>query len=387
MKRCLALAFALLLLPDWALSADPIVTLVQENSSVKVLIGEDVFTVYYHGTDRRKPFFLPVTGPGGFELLKQAVATERPDGLGRKVVVASQAVTLEGTTGAPATVRFGDVLEIGKIEANRLWVTGKEGWISRTDIAPLAAVVTRMINDDPAPTKDRYSTDKYDHPHHKGLWFAVDEINEIKFWMEASLIRTQSVHIEKSGGPVAEMTIVNHWLDKEDRPIFVETTKVSFDVNRLLTYDAVLTPAIDEIHIGDTKEGMFAIRLPGSMHEKGGKGVVTSSNGLQTSKNAWGKTASWVNYDGPVDGHLFGVTLLDSAQNPWPSRYHVRDYGLFAVNPFGAGAYTDKTDDPQPKHERVLKKGESLHFKFGAWIHGPEVTPEQIQTVYNRFSN
>lgn len=40
--------------------------------------------------------------------------------------------------------------------------------------APDGAIITRPI-DDP--------TDK-DHPHHKGIWLAVDEVNEIKFWAE-----------------------------------------------------------------------------------------------------------------------------------------------------------------------------------------------------------
>jgi len=385
MPRLMICLLSLVLLPNLAWSAEPVVTLEQSPASVKVLIGEDVFTVFHYGADRRKPFFLPVTGPGGFELLQKGVAEEKAGSIGRKVVVASESVVLKTPTGNGATVQYGDILEIGSLSGNQLQLAGKQEWISRSDIAPLAAVVVRLINDDPSPSKDRVTGDKYDHPHHKGIWFSVDEINEHRHWMEGSLVRTQSVELKKSGTSAAELHFVNHWLDKKEQPLLIETTTVTITSDRLLIYDTVLAPAEDQVHIGDTKEGMLAIRLMGTMREMAGGGPVINSNGLKTSAKGWGKTAAWVNYDGPIDGHVFGVTLMDARENPWPSRYHVRDYGLFAVNPFGAGAYTAGTADVQPKHDRTLKQGETLHFKFGVWIHGPNVTIDQIQQVYNRL--
>jgi hypothetical protein len=131
---------------------------------------------------------------------------------------------------------------------------------------------------------------------------------------------------------------------------------------------------------------MFAIRLPNSMRELASGGPVTNAEAAQGTKEAWGKTAHWVDYDGPVDGHIFGVTLMDSPRNPWESRYHVRDYGLFAVNPFGGGAYTKGTNDEQPEHNRTLKKGETLQFTYGAWIHGDEVDADEINAVFEQFA-
>lgn len=386
MRPFALLTVCLLLTGPCALAADETVTLVKGEQSVKVMIGEDVFTVYRFGTDRRKPFFQPVTGPGGFELLKQAVATEPAGSQGRKVFVASESAPLGTSQGTGRSVHYGEILEIGKIEGDRLWIAGQDSWIKRSDVAPLAAIVTRLINDDPKPIKDRMSPDYYDHPHHKGIWFSVDEINDIKFWMEDSLVTSQSVEVSPaSGHHPATMKIVNHWLDKANQPVLREATTVTFFPNRGLIYDATLSPAGAEVHIGDTKEGMFAIRLPNSMREFAGGGPVTNADGLEGTKAAWGRTSNWVNYDGPVDGHVFGVTLMDFAQNPWKSRYHVRDYGLFAVNPFGAGAYTSGTDDAQPPHARTLKQGESLRFRYGAWIHGPDVSSDQINRIYARF--
>jgi hypothetical protein len=386
MKWFAAGGLALVLFASVVVADDPKVTLVPEKESVKVLIGDDVFTVLKYGKERRKPFFLPVTGPGGWELLKAAVAEGQPGSLSRKVVIASETAPLTGTqSNDEKMLRYGDIAEITEIKGNKLKVGDGDGWIQRSDVAPLAATVIRPLNEDPAIKKDLISDDKYDHPHHKGIWFSVDEINRSRHWMERDLVQNQQVELEGSGTDSARLKLVNNWLDEKGQLVLIEKSTVTFHPNRLIEYDAELIAAVDDLHIGDTKEGMFAIRVPASMKEKGGGGIVTNSDGLKTTKECWGKTADWVNYDGPIEGHMFGVTIMDAPQNPWRSRYHVRDYGLFSVNPFGAGAYTGGSEDKQPPHDRTLKKGESLRFKYGAWIHGPNVTPEQINEIYKKL--
>jgi len=385
MTRFCVCLLALVFLQNLSQAATPTVTLIQETASVKVMIGDDVFAVYHYGHDRKKPFFLPISGPGGFELLKQAVATEKPGQIGRKVVVASESVTLKGENGPGSTVKQGEILEISEIEGNQLHLAGKPEWISRKDIVPVAALVVRLINDAPAPTTDVINGDKYDHVHHKGLWFAVDQLNEHEHWGEKSLIRNQSVKLEGSGTSAAKIHVVNHWLDDDEKPLMTETSTITLTPDRFITYDAQLASAVDDLHLGDTKEGMLAIRMAGSMREDRSGGPVVSAEGVKTSDANWGKPARWIDYDGIIDGHVFGIAIMDSPKNPWPSRYHVRNYGLFALNPFGAGAYTAKTDHPEPKHDRHLKKNESLHFTFGVWIHGANVTPDQVEAMYKKL--
>ena len=41
-----------------------------------------------------------------------------------------------------------------------------------------------------------------DHPHHKGVWNSVDEINGIKFWREDGPIRNITVRVIQAGGPL-----------------------------------------------------------------------------------------------------------------------------------------------------------------------------------------
>src|SRR5579872_5816678 len=61
-----------------------------------------------------------------------------------------------------------------------------------------------------------------DHPHHKGIWCAIDEVNGIEFWAEKGKIENQSVELSPASGNPATIKMVNHWLDKEGKPVLVE---------------------------------------------------------------------------------------------------------------------------------------------------------------------
>ncbi len=61
----------------------------------------------------------------------------------------------------------------------------------------------------------------------------------------------------------------------------------------------------------------------------------------------WGKRAAWVDYSGPIDGQTLGIAFFDDPGNPGhPNRWHARDYGLFAANPFCAHGMDPSPPDP-----------------------------------------
>ena len=43
------------------------------------------------------------------------------------------------------------------------------------------------------PLVDPKARPRIDHPHHRGLWFAVDAVNGIKYWAEGGTIANVSV--------------------------------------------------------------------------------------------------------------------------------------------------------------------------------------------------
>ena len=73
-------------------------------------------------------------------------------------------------------------------------------------------IITRPIND----------PDDKDHPHHKGIWLAVDEVNEVKFWAEQGKIlnKTLASTPATAAGP-AKLTLTNHWLVADGQPVLI----------------------------------------------------------------------------------------------------------------------------------------------------------------------
>ncbi|TWT40131.1 hypothetical protein KOR42_49790 [Thalassoglobus neptunius] len=364
------------------------VELKQNSMSVKATIDGEVFAVFNFDPQRKKPFVLPVTAPGGFEILEAAEETEEPGAAGRQVIIAEETPTVIDQQAAPEVdaPSLGDIYKVTSVENDRVYLPELSGWLSKSDVAPVVSTVTRLINDNPSGIKDRKNPLYYGHPHHKGVWLSVDEVNGIKFWNEDGIIRNVSVELVEASGNPAVIQVKNHWLDGEGEPLLEESTQIKIHANRLMTYDVTLKAVADEVEIGDTKEGMFAIRLPNSMREMISGGPVTNAAGEVGSNISWGRETPWIDYCGPIDGHVFGVTLMDHPQNPWKSRYHVRNYGLFAINPFGSGAYTKGRDDAQEAHHRIMKRGkDSLQFKYGLFVHADQVPNEEIQKVYEEF--
>lgn len=235
--------------------------------------------------------------------------------------------------------------------------------------APEGAIITRPL-ENPA-----------DHPHHKGVWISIDEVNELKFWAEKAKIKNVSVKpLEKEGSP-ASFEVVNHWLGEDEKPVVIEKTVVSVHPNRLVEFDILFTAGEKEVTFADTKEGLFGIRVVDSMREKEG-GKVVNADGKQGTKEAWGQTSRWVDYYGEVDGKTVGVAIFDHPYNFRPSRYHVRDYGLFSISPFGEKSYTN---GKFPENPLVLEPGKSVRLRYALYVHAGDTNAANVNQVYEGY--
>ena len=84
-----------------------------------------------------------------------------------------------------------------------------------------------------------------------------------------------------------------------------------------------------------------------------------------------------------IDGKLHGVAIMDHPANFRPSRYHVRDYGLFSVSPFGEGAYQNDKAKAQPV---VLEKGKpALRVRYALHIHAGDAAAGKVAEAYEQF--
>jgi hypothetical protein len=221
-----------------------------------------------------------------------------------------------------------------------------------------------------------------DHPHHKGLWNAIDEVNGVKFWAEKGVIRTTQVQITSASGKSASFRATNEWLSAETgKAEVIEEVQVTVYPSRLLVYDMTFHAAHGPVTFEDTKEGLFGFRVAPSMKEKNG-GRVTASDGSTTTMKCWGRSFPWVDYSGEVGGKTAGVTIMDHPGNFRPSRYHVRDYGLFSVSPFGEKAYTNGASPAAPVH---LEKEKSLRLRYGLYVHDGDAAAAGIPAVFETF--
>jgi len=233
-------------------------------------------------------------------------------------------------------------------------------------------VLTRKLND---PEDD-------DHPHHKGVWVAVDEINDIKYWVERGPIVNRKVDVVQATGNPAVLEVSNEWQNVAgDTPVISEYTRISIFANRLMTYDIRFAAEHGDVEFGDTKEGLLGYRMTPSMKEKN-TGKVISSDGTEGTAACWGKPFAWIDYSGTVGDGTYGVTLMDHPGNFRPSRYHVRNYGLFSISPFGERAYTKGKETAKHVH---LKKGEDLSLKYAIYFHDGDAEAGGVKAAYKQF--
>jgi hypothetical protein len=230
----------------------------------------------------------------------------------------------------------------------------------------------------------------HDHPHHRSMWSAFDEVNGVNNWAETPG-HGFTRHLEfrdLTEGPVfGEFTGAGKWTSAEDAPVLDETRTVRLynagANTRLLDYTLTLKAAYGDVTFNDTKEaGLLSIRVATSM-DGTENGLITNSEGGIGEADCWGYKARWTDYSGPAgaDKSTFGFTVFDHPTNPGhPTRWHVRDYGLFSANPFSTAAFGQGEASPF-----TLPAGESVTFRYRVLIHTDSANKENLESVWKNF--
>lgn len=270
-------------------------------------------------------------------------------------------------------------------------------------IGPNAAGVTREY---PAP-----GGVKFDHVHHSSIWFGHDGMNGVNFWgVSAGAGRVENTGFSevKAEGNTASFSAKSRWLTAggelvlEDERHFV--VKALPGGARQMDVRLTFVASAGEVRFRDTKEGAMGIRVARSMAMAGhkfapeeGRGHILTSAGKRDGL-AWGTRGTWTSYFGPdPSGETVSVTMMDHPLNlNHPTWWHVRDYGLFAANPFGRSDFeaTGEALNQGPtagergvsKVSHTIAGGTSLTQRYRILIEKGEPASAKLDAVFEAYS-
>lgn len=254
---------------------------------------------------------------------------------------------------------------------------------------PTGSNVTRHF-----PLKNGVAGEQDDHPHHLSFWMAHGAVGGADFWHGAqNRIETRALRDITSRGQAGEeavtFTAELAWLAGE-RVVLTEERRYLFQFSpQKFTVDVqcVLMAGDQSVLFGDTKEGMFAIRVTPTLRSKGAvaKGRIFDSAG-RTGNACWGQRSCWVAYTGPdAGGKPLTIALMDHPDNlRHPTWWHARDYGLLAANPFGRHDFENKQEQPQ-LGDYTLTSGKPLTQTYRLVLASGPGEAAELAAEFERF--
>ncbi|MDP4259928.1 MAG: PmoA family protein [Bacteroidota bacterium] len=255
--------------------------------------------------------------------------------------------------------------------------------------APDEQVITRGFPMRPRPGEPT------DHPHHLGLWFNYENVNGLDFWNNSyaipvekrhsyGWIRTES-HPETHDGMEGILRYAASWTDQQKNVLLQENTTLSFSANareRVIERKTTLT-AMQDVDFPDAKDGLMGLRVarelqipsntPGEyIDDKGNVTRVAAGNDPLINGNyltsegkqgdsAWATRGAWCMLYGKKGADTISIVMIDHPANPgYPTYWHARGYGLFALNPLGEKIFSKGAETMNFR----LKKGQSATFRY-----------------------
>ena len=271
-------------------------------------------------------------------------------------------------------------------------------------IGPHGLAMTRAF-----PMQD-IAGEKQDHPHHRSLFFGLENAGGWNTWHEKASYSKNGRIVQR--GPVSRLgrQVCSRVLAAEISP---EATSASLVIKidsltpdgtlyleekrhhlfhldeisgaRVIDIERTLTCPTNSkgLTLVGKKDSGLSLRVAHSLCVDAGQGGrIVNSLGHIDAK-AWGKRADWVDFNGPVNGRTVGIAMLnhpDSFRHPTP--WHVRSYGLFTANPF---ALKEVAKEQHPSDVQ-LASGESITLKHRILLHEGDEKTADIAAAWERYT-
>lgn len=245
--------------------------------------------------------------------------------------------------------------------------------------------------------------EQHDHPHHRGVWFGHQGVGGADCWLE---VASKNYEGEKQKEFLASLGTIEHtafteisanptqavirsnndYLDSSGKKLMADARTMIFSMSNgqlVLDFDIKLMGKYGDVELQDMKDAGLNVRVPTSMSLTDGEGHIVNSVG-DLDGDTWSKSADWVDYHGPVNGELLGVAFLNHPSSfRHPTRWHVRDYGLFTANAFGP-----KSLDPSADSGTfTLKDGETVQLRHRIIFHTGNDKAAGIANAYQAYAS
>jgi predicted dehydrogenase len=250
--------------------------------------------------------------------------------------------------------------------------------------SPSGVVLTRRFPFEIIPGESN------DHPHHFGIFFTYDKVNNDGFWNNKTS-PPQIKHVKFTKMSDGQLSTVSQWDGNSGKTLLEEKRDMVFSAEPnqyTIDFNITLTAQDEKIVFSDTKEGMFAIRVADWLSEEKGTGRYFDSNGNTGEPNVWGKRGPWARLEGNKDGKTIGIAIFNHPDSVnYPTYWHARGYGLFSANPLGQLDYQKgtKAENPQPLNF-TLNPGQSALFRFRMIVYEGPRSPEQFERQFEDFA-
>ncbi|MCH5598349.1 DUF6807 domain-containing protein [Niabella ginsengisoli] len=260
--------------------------------------------------------------------------------------------------------------------------------------------------------------DRTDHPHHVGIWMNYESVNGIDFWNNSTAIAAEkknrygTVKHEKivktrASGNTASLAATAKWVNESGDVFLNEKSSYAFKVvgdifiiDRATTLSALKNTVVFK----DVKDGFFAIRVarelempskePGIFIDANGNttktdpiapnvisGMYQNSNGIM-GDSVWSSKATWATLKGSKDGKPITIAMFDHPSNiGYPTYWHARGYGLFALNPLGRKIFSNGKEELN----LTLSPGKSVTFRYRIIISSKNIDTTELANLSEDF--
>ena len=197
-----------------------------------------------------------------------------------------------------------------------------------------------------------------------------------------------------------------YWQNEENtnkEPVSSSVIDQRFFIERKTT----LTATEEQVIFKDVKDGFFAIRvareleMPSTQEDvftdsqgnkttvgkminnEGVTGNYISSEGIE-GDDVWGTKGRWTMLTGKKDGQEITIGMMDHPSNMgYPSYWHARGYGLFAINPLGRKVFSNGKE----QLNLTLGPREAVTFRYKVVISsGEKLVKEEMDSLADDFA-